>query len=176
MKDRELNSAIKRASPRRRPWAKFNASPPFPSFNSWPFSSSSSLTSHSAPIESRWSLSRNSPPPPPQSSFFPSSAPLSHFWNHDPGPNPTGRNPVPGDIGVPGNLSTYIGCAAHILSCAAPQSSIGPIRANRSRPWDPKSFESSSILQHRCKRNRQKAESNVRYFACLFKTIEFYPV
>lgn len=40
-----------------------------------------------------------------------------------PGQNPTGRNPVLGNIGVPGNLSTYIGCATHVLSCA-PQSSI----------------------------------------------------
>lgn len=94
MKDRELNSAIKRASPRRRPWAKFNASPPFPSFNSWPFSSSSSLTSHSALIKSRWSLSRNFSPP-PTIFFLPILCPVIPFWKPWPWPESNGTKSRP---------------------------------------------------------------------------------
>jgi len=44
MKDREVNPAIKRVSFRRRPWAKFNVSPPFPPAQF--LTSSSSLTNH----------------------------------------------------------------------------------------------------------------------------------
>lgn len=103
MKDRRVNPAIKRAS------STLNLMPlPVPRAH-WLLSSSSSLTSHSAPVKSRWLSSRFfhgiaafyitfslSPSLPLFLSCARALLFSSHpaFRNHKPGRNPTGRHPV----------------------------------------------------------------------------------
>jgi len=97
--------------------------------------------------------------------FFPSSDPLSHFQNHNPGRNPKGRDPVLG-IGVPDNLSIYIDCTALILSCAH---SAKLNCTNRNGIPNLPNSPPSTLLQ-----KRSRIEKQCVHNACLFKTIESF--
>lgn len=176
MKDREVNSAIKRASPRRRPWAKFNASPPFPPptpRNSWPLSFSSSL-SHSVPIKFWWLLSHFFFFP-RLSSFFPFFLPLSRY-------------PIFETITLAGIQRDEIPSATILVSLAiCPPTLAVPhifyrVRLCKARLADTRKSEQIPrpeirILLHispPLRKKSRKGWEQCAHCACLFKTIESF--
>lgn len=151
-------------------------------------SPSSSLTSHSAPIKSRWLSSR----------FFsryrsllfrplfialsvtlsPSSHSLSlarsfslflrlvqrRFGNHNSGRDPTEQNSAR-DIGDPDNLSTYVGRAggAHfMMKCDPFRDSIRPARLAGTREFWRDNLEGSEILPHTSSPKERKVNATKR--------------